>query len=70
LDSSWLAILPTLYVLKAHVKNTCVGTALNFRPFPWIHDCSPYLLLRNLRDEVLKKVKIFQKTAGYRLRAN
>jgi len=28
---------------------------------PGVHDCSAYLLLRDLRDEVLKKMKFFQK---------
>jgi hypothetical protein len=30
---------------------------------PWIHDSALYLLLRDLLDEVLKKKKLFEKTA-------
>ena len=32
-----------------------------------MHDCSPYILLRDLRDEVLKKKKFFQKPRIRRL---
>jgi hypothetical protein len=51
-------------------------TGVGFPVGPGVHDCSAYLHLRDLGDEVLKKTKLFSKNRGlagfrgdFRLRA-